>query len=514
MDEIYYNGDIITLEKELYKEAIHIKDGKIYSIGKYDKIIKEKEETTKLIDLKGKTLMPSFIDAHSHITGVANTFNIVSLNECKSFSEIINVMKKALRNKKIDDNHWLIGYGYDNNNLVERIHPDKDILNKIATDLPILITHISGHMGVVNDKVLSILSLNNNKSNGYFEESSFFNITKNIPKINLEDFKELLIKAEKEYLKNGITTVQDGLMKELEFEELKYATQNHKFNIDIVGYIDMKNSINLPNKEKKYLKKYINRLKIGGYKLILDGSPQARTAWVKVPYRNTKEYGIHEYDDEKLEYYIDFAYKENMQVLVHCNGDAAADQYIRVLDKVQKKYNKDIRPVMIHAQILRYDQLSKIKKLGIILSFFVAHVYYFGDIHIKNLGISRARKISCVNSSIKNNILFTFHQDSPVVKPDMLNTIWCAVKRKTKNNVTLGKNEKINVLDAIKAVTINSAKQYFEEDIKGSLKKGKLADMIILDKNPLKCDENEIKDIKILKTIKEGKVVYDIEKMV
>ena len=186
MDEIYYNGDIITLEKELYKEAIHIKDGKIYSIGKYDKIIKEKEETTKLIDLKGKTLMPSFIDAHSHITGVANTFNIVSLNECESFSEIINVMKKALSNKKIDDNHWLIGYGYDNNNLVERIHPDKDILDKIATDLPILITHISGHMGVVNDKVLSILSLNNNnKSNGYFEESSFFNITKNIPKINV-----------------------------------------------------------------------------------------------------------------------------------------------------------------------------------------------------------------------------------------------------------------------------------------------------------------------------------------
>ena len=208
--------------------------------------------------------------------------------------------------------------------------------------------------------------------------------------------------------------------------------------------------------------------------------------------------------DEDIEQVLKKAKEKNLQVLAHCNGDKAAEQYINAIKNISGLK----RPVMIHAQILGLDQLPDVKKYNIIPSFFISHIYYFGDIHIKNLGIKRAEHISPAGSSLKHNILFTFHQDTPVIEPDMFETIWCAVNRKTKEGKVLGENEKISVLEAIKAVTINVAYQYGEENIKGSLKVGKNANMIIINKNPLKIDKDEIKDIKILETIKDGKNIW------
>ena len=154
--------------------------------------------------------------------------------------------------------------------------------------------------------------------------------------------------------------------------------------------------------------------------------------------------------------------------------------------------------------------LQSIKRLGIIPSFFVAHVYYWGDVHIKNFGLKRAERISPAGSSSKRNILYTFHQDSPVIEPNMFETIWCAVNRKTKEGKILGENEKISVIEAIKALTINAAYEYFEENEKGSIKEGKLANLIVINKNPLKVNKDEIRDIKVLETIKNGKTIYKL----
>ena len=195
-----------------------------------------------------------------------------------------------------------------------------------------------------------------------------------------------------------------------------------------------------------------------------------------------------------------------MQILAHCNGDMAVNQYIECIKT--EKNTKKIRPVMIHAQLLGKDQLKEIKQNNIIPSFFIAHTYYWGDTHIKNFGMERAKNISPAKSTLKQNILFTFHQDAPVIKQDMFNTIWCAVKRKTKNGIILNQNERIEVQDAIKAVTINVAKQYGEENLKGSIKEGKLANLIILDKNPLEIGIDKIKEIQVLETIKEGETLY------
>lgn len=209
--------------------------------------------------------------------------------------------------------------------------------------------------------------------------------------------------------------------------------------------------------------------------------------------------------DEDVEEILENTKESNLQILAHCNGDKAAEQYINAIKKVSGLK----RPIMIHAQLLGLDQLPDVNKFNIIPSFFISHIYYFGDIHIKNLGMKRAEHISPAGSSLKQNILFTFHQDTPVIEPDMFETIWCAVNRTTKAGKVLGEDEKVSVLEAIKAVTINAAYQYGEEEIRGSLKTGKKADLIIVDKNPLKVAKDELRNIKILKTIKDGKVIWE-----
>ena len=229
---------------------------------------------------------------------------------------------------------------------------------------------------------------------------------------------------------------------------------------------------------------------------------------MRTPYIDDKEYyGYGTMNDEDVKKDVESAYEEKLQILAHCNGDKAAEQYINAIKSTNKNIG-EIRPVLIHGQLLGTDQLKEVKENGIIPSFFIAHIYHWGDIHIKNFGFERASKISPAGSAIQNDIKFTFHQDAPVIEPNMFETIWCAVNRKTKEGKVLGEDEEISVLDAIKAVTINSAYQYFEEDYKGSIKEGKFADLIIVDKNPLNVEKEEIRNVKVLETIKSGETVW------
>lgn len=161
--------------------------------------------------------------------------------------------------------------------------------------------------------------------------------------------------------------------------------------------------------------------------------------------------------------------KKKLQLLVHCNGDRAAEKFI----EAEINYGDPAtRPVMIHAQLLGTDQLDALKRAAIIPSFFVAHVLHWGDVHIKNFGFERASSISPLRSALKKDILFTLHQDSPVIRPDMTETIWCAVERKTAGGKTLGEEERIDVFSALKAVTANAAYQYFEEKNNGYAENG------------------------------------------
>ena len=526
MKKMFYNGDIITMENTK-PEAVLINDGIIEKIGRIKDIGSYNIEK---IDLHGKVLMPSFIDSHSHITAVAQSLGIVNLSNCTSFSEIREKLNEYAKNVKSEE--WVIGFGYDNNFLKEKNHPNKFDLNM---DNPVLITHASGHIGVMNQKGLEILGINNatknpeggkfgrignsNEPSGYMEENAFINSTSNILKWDLAKYEKLMEKAQNLYIKNGITTVQEGLIKKDNWNILNNMAINNKLKIDVIGYVNIEESeILSENVEYEnqniiskncYLKNknYTNRLKIGGYKMFLDGSPQAKTAWLTENYEgedNYKGYPIH--TNEQVDKYVNKSVNDKMQLITHCNGDCAGDQLINALEKYENI--KELRPVMIHAQILRKDQIKKMKKIGIIPSYFIAHVYYWGDIHLKNLGKKRAENISPAKTTLQENMIFTFHQDSPVIEPNMLETIGIACERKTKSGILLGEKQKIDVYNALKAVTINASYQYFEEDRKGSIKEGKLADLIVLDKNPLKVRIDEIKNIRILEVYKEGIKIF------
>lgn len=532
MKKIIYNASFLTLEDTIIDEdveAIYIENDKIEKIGKKEEILSLKDNETEVIDANGKTVMPSFIDAHSHFFAVANDLSQINLNECKNFSDIQNKILEYVNNNKINENQWIIANNYDHNNLKEGRNITKEELDEILLGNPIVLKHKSGHSGVVNSRGLEILNISEDtispeggriekvdgRLTGYLEENAFIENIKKIPMESEEDILKNIIKAQEKYASYGITTVQEGFLSKELIPIYKMLVEKGILNLDVVAYIEEK-SMELIKKEfKENFKKYDNKLKIGGIKIFLDGSPQSRTAWMRTPYINNKNveqeyYGYGTMKDSEVEKVIEKAYSADLQILAHCNGDMAAEQYISCVKKLEEsgKNIEEIRPVLIHGQLLDIDQLDEIKNLGIIPSFFIAHVYHWGEVHVKNFGLERAERISPAGSSSKRKILYTFHQDSPVIEPDMFETIWCAVNRITKEGKILGENEKISVIDAIKALTINPAYQYFEENNKGSIKEGKLADLIILDKNPLKVNKSDIKDIKVLETIKNGKTIY------
>lgn len=517
MKKIYYNGDFITLENQ-DTEAIMIENDTITKVGKKEEVFNLKDNETKLINLHENTMMPSFIDTHGHFFAVANNLLNVSLSDCRSFKEIQDKLYNYKIQENIKDGEWIVANGYDHNNLLEGKHITKEILDDVIQNNPIIIQHTSGHSGILNTKALEKFNITintkspeggkiekiNNKLTGYLEENAFLEYQKKVSMPSKEKLLKSLIKAQKKYASYGITTLQEGYMIDELVDIYKELVEEKQLFLDVVAFTDKK----LDNKIKKEfpnnLREYCNNFKIGGFKIFLDGSPQGRTAWMRTPYIDDENYyGYGTMKDNEVEDAIKKSLDENMQILAHCNGDKAAEQYIEAIKNVNQDIAK-IRPVLIHGQFLGLDQLEDIRKLGIIPSYFIAHTYYWGDVHIRNFGLARANSICPLKSSLDKNIIFTLHQDAPVIEPNMFETIWCAVNRITKDGKVLGSDEIIEVLDAIKAVTINAAYQYFEENKKGSIREGKKADLIIVDKNPLKIDKNEIRKIKVLETIKDG----------
>ena len=512
MKRIYINGDFITLENDNI-EAIATENDKIIKTGSKAEITELADENTKIIDLNGNTLMPAFIDAHSHIFALAKSLMQISIDGLTSIEEIKNCLAEYKKENRT--NEWIIVNGYDNNILKNRQHITKNELDEIFPDTPVIIENKSRHNGVVNSKALEMLGITKTTANpeggrifydtGLLEENAFIDSLKKIPLPKMEEIINAFKEAQEIYASHGITMAQEGVITNDLAKIFKLLANNNEIFLDIVAYMDYKNMDEIKKEYSEYINKYKNKFKIGGIKIFLDGSPQAKTAWLREAYANEPEYyGYRIMKDEDVEEILEKAKESKLQILAHCNGDKAAEQYINAVNKVSNLK----RPVMIHAQLLGLDQLEDVKKYNIIPSFFISHIYYFGDIHIKNLGIKRAEHISPAGSSLKQDILFTFHQDTPVIEPNMFETIWCAVNRTTKEGKVLGEDEKISVLEAIKAVTINSAYQYGEEDVKGSLKAGKKADLIIVDRNPLNVDKNELRNIKILETIKDGKTIY------
>ena len=534
MKKMYYNGKILTMEPENLKdyvapEAIMTEHGKITHVGTFETLKKYTDKNTEMVDLNHKCLMPAFIDAHSHVVTDGRFSLFVNLSEASSFQEIEDMLRAHMLKHNLGKDDVLMGFGYDNNFLKEKAQPDKRVLDLVSTEIPIMIVHVSAHLACVNSKALEMAGITKDtpdpeggliermegsrEPSGYLEESGMMIVHEKVMSKVKSEESDIMEGIAKNYIRYGVTTIQDGATTEHDFNLLKKMAEQNKLKADIVVYPLMSGGgVALRHDNPEYCNGYKNHFKIGGYKLVLDGSPQGRTAWLTKPYKHG-DFGYCGYpwmQDDEVEKFIKIAVEEKQQLLTHCNGDAASEQLLNAYEKVIKETGskEDLRPVMIHCQTVRNDQLDRMAKLNMIASIFVGHVYYWGDVHLENLGGERGYHISPVKDAMDRGIHVNFHQDTPVTVPDMLHTVWCAVNRLSRNGIVLGADQRIDVYEALKAVTMEAAYEYFEEDSKGSIEEGKRADLVILSDSPVEVDKMDIKNIKVLETIKDGETIY------
>lgn len=529
METLFYNGSIITMEDETEPEAVIVKDGIIAFTGSFAEAKKLAGAETVYEDLNGQCLMPAFIDPHSHILTNGQMSLWADLSGCESYDDIIRTLKKYADEKKIGPEGAIIGFGYDHNFLKEGGQPDKRVLDKVSTAIPVMILHVSTHLACANSKALEMAGITADTKNpqggvigrlkdgkepsGYLEETGMKLAQEILDKGLMPDMMTAFSGMQQNYIENGITTVQDGATKESDLNALKTAADLGCLKIDVAAYPLMPyHGVELLHKNRELFGTYKNHLKIGGYKLVLDGSPQGRSAWMSEPYLNgDPDYcGYPWMTDEEVNTFVKTAVEEKCQLLAHCNGDAAADQYISAYENALKETGckEDLRPVMIHCQTVRNDQLDRMAKIKMIASFFIGHVFYWGDVHVKNFGPARGNHISPARAALDRNVKINFHQDTPVTQPNMLHSIWCAVNRLSRNGNVIGEDQKITVYEALKAVTIDAAYEYFEETSKGSIEAGKRADLVILSQSPLKVDPLDIRNIRVMETIKDGEVIF------
>jgi predicted amidohydrolase YtcJ len=353
--------------------------------------------------------------------------------------------------------------------------------------------------------------------NGVLEETAWFSVlfTQALPRINQGNERYFIEQGQRSYVEFGFTTAQEGRATSENVKALGDAAVAGVLAIDVVAYPDaflVKDLYKTPWHGPDYK----GRFRVGGIKVSLDGSPQGKTAWLTKPYKvpppgKGADYkGYPTFRDERLFPVIKEAVAKKWQVLAHCNGDAAADQFIAALKQAgTAEQVRFTRPVMVHAQTVREDQLDEMEKYGIIPSFFSMHTYYWGDWHRdETLGKERAFRISPAASALRRKMVFTSHHDAPVLFPDSIRILSSCVTRKSRSGDVIGADQRISMADALKALTLHGAYQYGEEGRKGSIKVGKLADLVILSHNPMTIDPDKIMDIKVLETIKEGKTVY------
>ncbi|HIR92380.1 MAG TPA: amidohydrolase [Candidatus Egerieimonas intestinavium] len=533
---LYYGGPILTMVSPTPAQALLVNEGIIQAVGPREEL-EALDPDARRIDLQGCTLMPAFLDSHSHITALAQTFALAPLENARSFQDIHRLLKDFAQQIQAKPEEWITGFGYDHNFLQEGRHPSRQLLDQWFPSNPVLLSHASGHMGVVNSRALQAMGLTSDSPdpeggllgrdkdtgelNGYLEETAFtVHAGRAVPRPSRHQLLRQLKMAEQVYLSHGITTIQDGLTRTPQWELLLEASQESVFQADIVAYADLKECPRLLREYPVHAEGYDHHLRLGGYKIFLDGSPQGRTAWMRQPYLGGEpDYrGYPIYGDGQVADFFLTAYEEGRQLLVHCNGDAAAEQMIRACQEVIGKRNSqglpipDIRPVMIHAQLAAPDQFPAMAACSMIASFFPAHIYHWGDIHLKNFGQPRASQISAAGSALSCGLAFTFHQDTPVLPPNMLETLWCAVNRLTREGVSLDPGQAISPLEGLKAMTRTAAYQYHEENRKGSLAPGMLADLVILSDNPLTVPAEELRRLEVLATLKEDVPVYQREK--
>lgn len=533
--QVFVNADVVTVdEAQPSAEAVAIREGRILAVGSAADVLQMAGPGAEVRDLGGRTLVPGFIDAHGHLAIMAQVAAMADLQPPPA-GEVSSIPELQAELGEWRAAHpgalAVTGFGYDDSLLAEARHPDRHDLDAVAADVPVILLHTSAHFIACNSACLALAGINAETAdpfggvirreadgvtpNGVLEETAMYLVLKHLPAPDQSMRIAGLAAAQTVYARAGITTVQDGATTPQQVEDMRKAASEGAFYLDIVAYQHFADGTSI-GEDFTSSRAYDGHFRVGGIKLVLDGSPQGKTAWLTKPYvvppqgQETGYSGYGTYSDESVEALLEEAHARGIQVIAHVNGDRAIDQLLEFEGAILATYqDQDVRTVAIHAQTAREDQLDRMAELGMVPSFFAAHPFFWGDWHRDQvLGPERAAKISPLASAKAKGLAYTMHTDSPVVPADFMRLIWVAVNRETRSGQVLGAAEKADPHDALRAVTLNAARQYFEEADKGSITPGKRADLVVLSANPLKVDPSTIKDIHVLETIKDGKTVF------
>ena len=538
---IYYGGNIITInDAQPRTEAVAVKDGKILTVGSMKEVLDSKGSDTQMVDLKGSTMLPGFVDAHGHVMGgglQALSANLLAPPDgnVKDMASLQKVLREWMENNAdaVEKIKLVVGFGYDNAQLAELRHPTRYDLDEVSEDLPILLVHQSGHIISVNSKALEIGKItaqtanpsggviqrgeDGNEPNGVLEETAAFPLLiKLLGRVGADGSKAFIRAGAELWVRFGYTTAQDGRTMPGALASLKAVADEGGLKIDIVSYPDV--LVDREAIKREYSSSYKNRFRVAGAKLTIDGSPQGFTAWRDRPYyKPVGNYppgylGYPAATAEQVGDAIDWAFANNIQIITHSNGEAASDQLIAFIANATEKYGADNRrPVLIHGQFLREDQIDSLQSLSIMPSLFPMHTFYWGDWHRDHtVGPVLADNISPTGWCVKRGMKFTSHHDAPVAFPDSMRVLDATVTRRSRSGDIIGPAQRVDVMTALKAMTIWPAWQHFEEDTKGSIEVGKLADFVILDKDPTDVNSEELDQIKVMETIKEGTSIFKL----
>ncbi len=540
-DTIYSGGPILTInDDQPSAEAVAVRDGRILAVGSLADMAAHQGDGTVAFDLAGRAMLPGFVDSHGHV--VMGGLQALSANmlappdgevtDIASLQATLTAWAEA-NAEAVENANMIIGFGYDNAQLAELRHPTRQDLDAVSTTIPVVIIHQSGHLGVGNSKALELAGITaeseappggviqrdeNGEPNGVLEEYAFFALL--VPllgDLGEDGLAEFARAGSALWARFGYTTGQEGRSSGEIVEVLKKVGADGELPIDVVAFPDVLEAQDYIGSNVS--EDYTNRVRVGGCKLTIDGSPQGFTALRDRPYYDpvgTYPAGYAGYSAitmEQLQGAVNWCYENGIQILVHSNGEGASDMLIAALEEAQMKYgDPGNRPVLIHGQFLREDQVASFKRLGVFPSVFPMHTFYWGDWHRDHtVGPINGENISPTGWIREREMMFGTHHDAPVALPNSMRVLAATVTRRTRSGDILGPHQRVDVMTALKAMTIWPAWQHFEEDHKGSIEVGKVADFVILSDDPTAVDPETLAELQVLVTVKSDAVVYEAE---
>jgi predicted amidohydrolase YtcJ len=537
-ERIIRGGSIVTVNPaQPAAEAVAIRGGRIVAVGTAADVMPHQGPNTQVTDLAGRTLVPGFIDGHSHFF-TCGEVQVQALcasppaGTCTTVADVIAKLEQLRDRRRLGPGTFVVGFGYDPELLAEKRPPTKRELDAAFPDNPVILVHVSGHGAMLNSKALAQYGITaatptpvggvigreagSQEPDGLLFETAFLPIFAKIPGPSDDELLQLITTGQDLYLREGITTAQEGATIKHQLDILRIMAGRGLLKLDVIAlpFITELDAV-FPGGVPRAEKTYTNRLRVGGVKIVMDGSPQGRTAAFTTPYLTGGPAGQAGWKGELsfpqpvLNEMVKKVYDGGAPLFAHCNGDAAIDA---LLEAHRFAAGADpARPrgtVGVHSQFIRPDQLRRYAAWNITPSFFTLHCFYFGDTHVANRGLAQAESISPLHSARALGLRPSNHTDFNVSPLDHLFTIHTAVNRTTRSGRVLGANERVTPLEALEAVTIDGARQYGEEATKGSIEPGKLADVVILSGNPLTVAPATIRDIRVEETIKDGVTVW------